>query len=157
MTTRRRFLQGTSLASLIGAPAWLRAQSAPIPLRFSSSMLADDNAAHYVWEQHFAQNLQASAPDRFAGLIKSGGVTRADYDNARFLLMADKQYSGAIREYSAVIATNPLDKAGAEYNLAAAYMAAGQRDKAQETVLIALEAAPDYRPAQKLLLELQAH
>ncbi|SEB71346.1 peptidase MA family metallohydrolase [Terriglobus roseus] len=73
------------------------------------------------------------------------------------LLMAQKQFGGAIREYSAVVATNPLDKAGAEYNLAAAYMAAGQRDKAQETVLIALEAAPDYRPAQKLLLELQGH
>ena len=73
------------------------------------------------------------------------------------LLLAEKQYSGAIREFNAVLATNPLDKAGAEYNLATAYMAAGQREKAQETVLIALEAAPDYRPAQKLLLELQAH
>jgi tetratricopeptide (TPR) repeat protein len=73
------------------------------------------------------------------------------------LLLAKKQYDGAIREYNAVVATNPLDKAGAAYNLAAAYMAAGQRDKAEETVLIALEAAPDYRPAQKLLLELKAH
>ena len=27
--------------------------------------------------------------------------------------------------------------------------------KAEETVLLALEAAPDYRPAQKLLLQLQ--
>jgi tetratricopeptide (TPR) repeat protein len=73
------------------------------------------------------------------------------------LLLSQKQYGTAIREYGAAIATNPLDKAGAEYELAAAYMAAGQRDKAQETVLLALEAAPDYRPAQKLLLELQAH
>ncbi len=29
--------------------------------------------------------------DRYAGLIKNGGVTRADYDNARYLLMADRQ------------------------------------------------------------------
>lgn len=65
MTTRRRFVQGVSAASLVGVPAWLGAQATPIALRFSSSMLADDNAAHYVWEQHFAQNLQASAPDRF--------------------------------------------------------------------------------------------
>ena len=34
-------------------------------------------------------------------------------------------------------------------------MAAGQKDKAQESVLAALETAPGYRPAQKLLLELQ--
>jgi tripartite ATP-independent transporter DctP family solute receptor len=64
MTSRRRFLQSTSLASLAGLPALVRAE-APISLRFSSSMLADDNAAHYVWEQHFAKSLQAGAPDRF--------------------------------------------------------------------------------------------
>jgi thioredoxin-like negative regulator of GroEL len=71
------------------------------------------------------------------------------------LLFAQKQYDGAIREYSAVIASNPVDKAGAEYNLAQAYFAAGQKDKAQDSVLAALEVAPGYRPAQKLLLELQ--
>jgi len=71
------------------------------------------------------------------------------------LLMAAKQYDGAVREYAAAVATRPLDMAGAQYDLASAYMAAGQRDKAQETVLLALEAAPDFRPAQKLLLELQ--
>lgn len=35
--------------------------------------------------------------DRYAGLIKNGGVTRADYDNARFLLMADKQAVEALK------------------------------------------------------------
>jgi membrane fusion protein (multidrug efflux system) len=35
--------------------------------------------------------------DRYAGLIKSGGVTRADYDNARFLLMADRQSVEALK------------------------------------------------------------
>ncbi len=71
------------------------------------------------------------------------------------LLFAGKQYEGAIREYSARVASNPVDKAGAEFNLAQAYFAAGQKDKAQESVLAALETAPGYRPAQKLLLELQ--
>ncbi|WP_348266124.1 hypothetical protein P8936_09340 [Edaphobacter paludis] len=70
------------------------------------------------------------------------------------LLYAQKHYDGAIHEYAAVLASNPLDKAGAEFHLAQAYLAAGQRDKAQESVLAALEAAPGYRPAQKLLLEL---
>jgi cellulose synthase operon protein C len=71
------------------------------------------------------------------------------------LLFAQKQYDGAIREYNAVIASNPVDKAGAEFNLAQAYFAAGLRDKAQDSVLAALEIAPGYRPAQLLLLELQ--
>ena len=58
------------------------------------------------------------------------------------LLFAGKQYEGAIREYSARVASNPVDKAGAEFNLAQAYFAAGQKDKAQEIVLAALETAP---------------
>jgi cellulose synthase operon protein C len=71
------------------------------------------------------------------------------------LFFAQKQYAGAVREYNALVASNPVDKAGAEFNLAQAYLGAGQRDKAQESVLAALETAPGYRPAQKLLLELQ--
>jgi tetratricopeptide (TPR) repeat protein len=71
------------------------------------------------------------------------------------LLYATQQYPGAIREYQALVATKPVDKAGANFSLAQAYFAAGQRDKAQDSVLAALEIAPGYRPAQKLLLELQ--
>ena len=71
------------------------------------------------------------------------------------LLLAQKQYDGAIREYTALVASNPVDKAGAQFDLAQAYFAAGQKDKAEESVLAALETAPGYRPAQKLLLELQ--
>jgi tetratricopeptide (TPR) repeat protein len=70
------------------------------------------------------------------------------------LLYGQKQYDGAIREYVAVVASHPIDKAGAQFQLAQAYLAAGQKDKAQESVLAALEAAPGYRPAQKMLLEL---
>ena len=70
------------------------------------------------------------------------------------LLYGQKQYDGAIREYVAVVASHPIDKAGAQFLLAQAYLAAGQKDKAQESVLAALEAAPGYRPAQKMLLEL---
>jgi cellulose synthase operon protein C len=70
------------------------------------------------------------------------------------LLYAQKKYDGAIREYIAVVASNPMDKAGAQFHLAQAYLAAGQKDKAQESVLAALEVAPGYRPAQKMLREL---
>jgi cellulose synthase operon protein C len=71
------------------------------------------------------------------------------------LWFAQANYPGAIREYTALVALNPLDKAGAQFNLAQAYYASGQRDKAEESVLAALEAAPGYRPAQKLLLEIE--
>jgi tetratricopeptide (TPR) repeat protein len=71
------------------------------------------------------------------------------------LWLEQKNYPGAIQEYNAVIAMQPLDKASAQFNLARAYFAAGQSDKAEEHVLSSLEAAPDYRPAQKLLLQLK--
>ncbi|MEP6961784.1 MAG: tetratricopeptide repeat protein, partial [Acidobacteriota bacterium] len=61
---------------------------------------------------------------------------------------------GAIREYGAVLGGGTIDQAGAHYNLAAAYHAAKQNDQALEEVFKALEAAPGYKPAQKLLLEL---
>ena len=71
------------------------------------------------------------------------------------LWFGQQNYAGAIREYTAVLALAPLDQAGAHYNLAQAYWAAGQHDKAEASVLAALEAAPGYRPAQKLLLQLE--
>jgi tetratricopeptide (TPR) repeat protein len=71
------------------------------------------------------------------------------------LLYKEKQYDGAIREYNAFAASNPVDKAGAQFSLAQAYFAAGKQDQAEECVLAALEIAPGYRPAQKLLLQLQ--
>ena len=40
--------------------------------------------------------------DRFAGLVKNGGVTRAEYDNARFQVMADKQAVEALKVTAAV-------------------------------------------------------
>jgi hypothetical protein len=71
------------------------------------------------------------------------------------LWLAQNNFPGAIREYNAVVVSHPLDQASAQYNLAHAYFAAGQRDQAEEHLLASLEAAPGYRPAQKLLLEIK--
>ncbi|MBM3725548.1 MAG: tetratricopeptide repeat protein [Acidobacteria bacterium] len=60
----------------------------------------------------------------------------------------------AIREYRAVVALTPIDQASAHFNLARALHAAGRMGEAEEESLLALEAAPGYKPAQKLLLEL---
>ena len=61
---------------------------------------------------------------------------------------------GAIREYDAVLAHKPQDPAQAHFDLARAYHADKQDEQAKEELLAALEAAPGFRPAQKLLLEL---
>jgi tetratricopeptide (TPR) repeat protein len=64
--------------------------------------------------------------------------------------------AGAIREFTAVLALKPLDMASAQFDVAKAYMAAGDKAKAEDSVLASLEAAPGYKPAQKLLLEIEA-
>ena len=64
--SRRQFVQATSAASIAlaaGLPRLARAQS-PVALRFSSSMVADQNAAHYVWFQQLEANLKSSVGDR---------------------------------------------------------------------------------------------
>ncbi len=70
-------------------------------------------------------------------------------------LLADlQQYPGAIREYQAVLASKPLDVAAAHYELARVYRLTNQKDQAKDEVLLALEAAPGFKAAQRLLLEL---
>jgi membrane fusion protein (multidrug efflux system) len=70
--------------------------------------------------------------DRYANLVKSGSVTRADYDNARFALAADKQAVEALRVQAKV----QLAKLGGDPNIAVTatpqYMQAqAQVDEAQ--------------------------
>jgi tetratricopeptide (TPR) repeat protein len=70
------------------------------------------------------------------------------------LLLAQSDPNGAIREFSAVLASKPLDQAGAHYDLGRALLDAGKTAQARDEIEAALEAAPTFKPAQKLLLKL---
>jgi cellulose synthase operon protein C len=70
------------------------------------------------------------------------------------LWLAQNNVPGAIREYQALIALKPLDQAASHYQLAEALRKANRLDQARDEVLLALEAAPGFKPAQKLLLEI---
>jgi tetratricopeptide (TPR) repeat protein len=61
---------------------------------------------------------------------------------------------GAIREYRAVLAKKPTDPAVSHFDLAKAYRTANRPEAAKDELLLSLEAAPGFRPAQKMLLEL---
>jgi tetratricopeptide (TPR) repeat protein len=63
---------------------------------------------------------------------------------------------GAVREFHSVVAHTPIDPAQAHYQLANAYHLNKEDEKAKDELLAALETAPGYRQAQKLLLELSA-
>jgi cellulose synthase operon protein C len=70
------------------------------------------------------------------------------------LYLDEGKAEAATVEFRAAIAMNPLDSATARYNLARAYRGAGKSSEAKDELLLSLESAPGFRPAQKMLLEL---
>jgi tetratricopeptide (TPR) repeat protein len=71
------------------------------------------------------------------------------------LLLDLGNVNGAITEYQAVLASKPLDQASSHFNLARAMRQANRLDDARDQLLMSLEAAPGFKPAQRMLLELQ--
>lgn len=70
------------------------------------------------------------------------------------ILLTQKQFSGAVREYETLLALNAPDRAGAYYKLAEANFGQGNRQDARKNILKCLEIAPSYEPAQDLLLKI---
>lgn len=67
VVSRRRFLQTAAggLAAAATASASLNTfAAAPVQLRFSSTMTADENSAHYIWYTRFRDNLKAAVGDQ---------------------------------------------------------------------------------------------
>lgn len=60
----------------------------------------------------------------------------------------------ALREYEVLMALNPVDRAQANLKLAQAHRALGNSEATMEYLMTALDIAPQYRPAQQMLLEL---
>ncbi len=65
-----------------------------------------------------------------------------------------RTFDEAVLHRRAVVALEPSDRAGAYYRLARSLDGAGRTDEARRTVLRSLEIAPDFRDAQRLLLEI---
>lgn len=63
----------------------------------------------------------------------------------------------ALPAFLAQLASKPVDPAGAYYNLARSYVALSRPKEAQDALFQSLEMAPGFKPAQKLLLELENH
>jgi cellulose synthase operon protein C len=70
------------------------------------------------------------------------------------LLLEAGDADGAVREGKALLALRPADAAESHYELAKALKAAHRVDEAKDQVVLALEAAPGFKPAQQLLLQL---
>jgi tetratricopeptide (TPR) repeat protein len=70
------------------------------------------------------------------------------------LAMQRNEPENASREFRAVIALNPVDRAAAYTDLAESYYKSGRKADAKKHTLAALEIAPSYERAQELLLKL---
>jgi tetratricopeptide (TPR) repeat protein len=70
------------------------------------------------------------------------------------LLLAQNKGAAALLEYQVLLALQPGDTAVANFGVARAYRMMGNRAQARRHLLDSLETAPNYRPAQHLLLEM---
>ena len=70
------------------------------------------------------------------------------------LLLSQKQFAPAVREFETLLALNTTDKAAAYYKLAESNFGQGNRQAARTNVMKALEIAPSFEPAQELLLKI---
>ena len=67
------------------------------------------------------------------------------------ILLQQSRAEEALIEYQVALALDPLDQAGAYYRMANALYHTGDIEQSRSNTLIALDLAPHYRPAQKLL------
>src|SRR6185295_17268939 len=72
--------------------------------------------------------------------ISSGGMEA--HRKLGTLLLTEKRYAAAAREYETLLALNAPDRAGAYYNLAQARFADGKLEEAQKSVFESLKIAP---------------
>ena len=70
------------------------------------------------------------------------------------LLLEVGDAQAALQEYEVALALDPHDKATAYFRVARAYQTLGDVAQSRSNLLLALDIAPNYRPAQRLLLEL---
>jgi len=104
------------------------------------------------WEQQAGHAKQARTV-----LAKLNYIYPEDEETHRrlgSLLLEAGDAEGAVREDRAVLALKPVDAAESHYELAKALKAARRLGEAKDQVVMALEAAPGYKPAQQLLLQL---
>jgi tetratricopeptide (TPR) repeat protein len=105
-----------------------------------------------IWEQEAGNGKQARTT-----LATLNYIYPEDEETHRrlgTLLLEAGDANGAVREGKALLALKPVDSAESHYELAKALRAAHRLDEAKDQVVMALEVAPGFKPAQQLLLQL---
>jgi tetratricopeptide (TPR) repeat protein len=101
-----------------------------------------------------AAKRNAEAAEALAAVNYVDPLTADGHDRLGQLLLEQSKGGDALREYQVLLALQPLDTAAANFGLARAYRQTGDAAQARRHLLESLDTAPNYRPAQKLLLEM---
>jgi len=97
----------------------------------------------------------AEARRAFEGALYIRPMDMEEHQKYGELLLSQKQYAPAVREFEALIALDTPDKAGTYTKLAESDFGRGDRQSAKANVMKALEIAPSYEPALELLLKVR--
>ena len=148
-----------------GSPGWLLARI-HIQRGDSTGALRELEALTSIDESFLEANLEESQIREAAGdgdgaieaLQRAVNIYPFDEETHGRLaeLAADRaRHPVAVRAREALVALDPVDMAGALYQLALAQYRSGNTASARRTVLRALERAPNYEAAQDLLMTLR--
>lgn len=97
---------------------------------------------------------EPEAAEVLAAVNYADPLTTEGHDQLGQLLLAQNQGDAALREFQVLKHLRPDDTAVANYGMARAYRIKGDQQLARRHLLESLETAPNYRPAQHLLLEM---
>jgi cellulose synthase operon protein C len=101
-----------------------------------------------------AAKRNADATEVLAAVNYADPLAIDGHDQLGQLLLEQNRGADALREYRVLLALQPLDTASANYGMARAYRQTGDNAQARRYLLESLDTAPNFRPAQKLLLEM---
>jgi len=96
----------------------------------------------------------AEAAEVLAAVNYGDPLVTEGHDQLGRLLLAQNKGADALREYQVLLKLQPADTAMANFGLARSYRMTGDAQQARRHLLDSLETAPNYRPAQHLLLEM---
>jgi tetratricopeptide (TPR) repeat protein len=153
-------------------PEYVEPDSPYITLAKSEEMLGNSAAALRALEKFWQQGgYEPAALKKLAEWLDDAGRTADAIDVLQTvnlvdpldrevhgalgdMLLTEGRAAEALREFTVALALDPHDKATAYYRLAQAHYALGDAGTSQDNLLLALDVAPNFRPAQRLLLEI---
>jgi tetratricopeptide (TPR) repeat protein len=101
-----------------------------------------------------AAKRDAEAAEVLAAVNYADPLVTEGHDQLGQRLLAQNKGDAALREYQVLSRLQPDDTVIANYGMARAYRIKGDQQQARRHLLESLETAPNYRPAQHLLLEM---